>query len=85
MQALQISHSTEEKQLSYNNIKAAFDATSDSLGRDESEKTFDQVIHGYDDYIKDMTQYQKRLGIFDNSDQAVFINGKLFLITEDQV
>ncbi|KAH8556358.1 UDP-glucose:glycoprotein glucosyltransferase-domain-containing protein [Umbelopsis sp. PMI_123] len=83
-EALQISHSTEEKQLSYNNIKAAFDATSDSLGRDESEKTFDQVIHGYDDYIKDMTQYQKRLGIFDNSDQAVFINGKLFLITEDQ-
>ncbi|KAG2188930.1 hypothetical protein INT44_004072 [Umbelopsis vinacea] len=83
-EALQIAHGKEDKQFSLETIKAAFDATSKSVSSDESQKTFDQVIHGYDEYVEDATKYQRRLSIFDNSDQAIFINGKLFLIADDQ-
>lgn len=77
--------SKEEKEASYDSIKAAYDATIENVSVDDEEMAFDEVIRGYANYIEEVTEYQRRLGLFDNSDQAVFINGKLYLISDEQV
>jgi hypothetical protein len=77
--------SKEEKEASYDSIKAAYDTTIENVSVGDEEMAFDEVIRGYANYIEALMQYQRRLGLFANSEQAVFINGKLYLISDEQV
>jgi uncharacterized FlgJ-related protein len=83
---LRIVSSKEELNASYDTIHDAFQAVAQDLPlNDDQEASFTSIINGYNNYVEKSAEYQKRLGLYANDEQAVFINGKLFLISDDQV
>ncbi|KAJ2964307.1 hypothetical protein NQZ79_g834 [Umbelopsis isabellina] len=84
-EVLRVVSSKEESAASFETIRDAFQAVAQDLQfNDDQETSFKSIINGHNRYVEESTEYQKRLGLFANDEQAVFINGKLFLITDDQ-
>lgn len=85
-QVLRVVSSKEEPTASLDTIRDAFQAVAQDLpSENEHESLFTSIISGHNTYVEESTEYLRRLGLFANDEQAIFINGNLYLITDDQV